>query len=77
MIAPKNDKFKDYTRYAEHCLNIRGSGIATHTMRNGGRMTGGRSPAASLQANANGMMRKRGALISLSCRSCCLQPQFY
>ena len=20
--APKNDKFKDYTRYAEHCLNM-------------------------------------------------------
>ena len=19
---PKNDKFKDYTRYAEHCLNM-------------------------------------------------------
>ena len=22
MRAPKNDKFKDYTRYAEHCLNM-------------------------------------------------------
>jgi hypothetical protein len=22
MPAPKNDKFKDYTRYAEHCLNM-------------------------------------------------------
>jgi hypothetical protein len=20
--VPKNDKFKDYTRYAEHCLNM-------------------------------------------------------
>jgi hypothetical protein len=22
MAAPKNDKFKDYARYAEHCLNM-------------------------------------------------------
>ena len=22
MTLPKNDKFKDYTRYAEHCLNM-------------------------------------------------------
>jgi hypothetical protein len=22
MTLPKNDKFKDYTRYAEHCLNL-------------------------------------------------------
>jgi hypothetical protein len=22
MPALKNDKFKDYTRYAEHCLNL-------------------------------------------------------
>ena len=22
MTAPKNDKFKDYARYAEHCLNV-------------------------------------------------------
>ena len=22
MTVPKNDKFKDYTRYAEHCLNM-------------------------------------------------------
>ena len=22
MTAPKNDKFKDYARYAEHCLNM-------------------------------------------------------
>ena len=22
MRLPKNDKFKDYTRYAEHCLNL-------------------------------------------------------
>jgi hypothetical protein len=21
MTVPKNDKFKDYARYAEHCLN--------------------------------------------------------
>jgi hypothetical protein len=22
MTAPKNDKFKDYARYGEHCLNM-------------------------------------------------------
>jgi hypothetical protein len=22
MAAPKNDKFKDYARYAEYCLNM-------------------------------------------------------
>jgi hypothetical protein len=22
MTAPKSDKFKDYARYAEHCLNM-------------------------------------------------------
>jgi hypothetical protein len=22
MTVPKNDKFKDYARYAEHCLNM-------------------------------------------------------
>jgi hypothetical protein len=22
MTVPKNDQFKDYTRYAEHCLNM-------------------------------------------------------
>jgi hypothetical protein len=22
MTVPKNDKFKDYARYAEHCLNV-------------------------------------------------------
>ena len=22
MTVPKDDKFKDYTRYAEHCLNL-------------------------------------------------------
>jgi len=22
VTAPKNDKFKDYTRYAEYCLNM-------------------------------------------------------
>ena len=22
MTVPKNDKFKDYSRYAEHCLNL-------------------------------------------------------
>ena len=22
MTLPKNDKFKDYTRYAAHCLNM-------------------------------------------------------
>jgi hypothetical protein len=22
MAVPKNDKFKDYARYAEHCLNM-------------------------------------------------------
>jgi hypothetical protein len=29
VTAPKNDKFKDYARYAEHCLNI----VATTTDR--------------------------------------------
>jgi hypothetical protein len=27
MTVPKNDTFKDYTRYAEHCLNM----VATTT----------------------------------------------
>jgi hypothetical protein len=30
MPALKNDKFKDYTRYAEHCLNMMAS---TQTIR--------------------------------------------
>jgi hypothetical protein len=25
MTVPKNDQFKDYARYAEHCLNIMAS----------------------------------------------------
>jgi hypothetical protein len=25
MTAPKNDKFKNYARYAEHCLNMMAS----------------------------------------------------
>ena len=31
MSAPKNDKFKDYTRYAQHCLDM--VPIAVHSLQ--------------------------------------------
>ena len=30
MTVPKNDKYKDYARYAEHCLNM----VASTRVRN-------------------------------------------
>ena len=64
MTVPKNDKFKDYARYAEHCLNMVAATtdqrIAFHSTRNGRRMakTSGYSSAPSqVQANANGMIQ--------------------
>ena len=53
MTMPKNDKYKDYARYAERCLNMVAAttdqGIAFHSARNGRRMatTGGCNSAPS------------------------------
>ena len=53
MTVPKNDKFKDYARYAEHCLNMvaatREQESRSHSTRNGRRMakTGGYNSAPS------------------------------
>jgi hypothetical protein len=48
MTVPKDDKFKDYTRYAEHCLNL----VASTSIRN------------RVAFNANGRrMAKTGGLV--------------
>ena len=53
MTVPKNDKFKDYARYAEHCLNMvaatRDQEVALHSTRDGRRMAkiSGCNPAPS------------------------------
>jgi hypothetical protein len=53
MPALKNDKFREYTRYAEYCSNMggldKGSGIALRSTRNGCRMakTSGRCSTPS------------------------------
>ena len=53
MTVPKNDKFKDYARYAEHCLNMvaatRDQEFSLHPTRDGRRMaeTSGYSSAPS------------------------------
>ena len=63
MPALKNDKFREYTRYAEYCLNMvastEGSGIALRPTRDGCRMailSGGGSTPSEVHANANGMI---------------------
>ena len=42
MTMPKNDKYKDYARYAEQCLNMvastRDQELRSHSTRNGRRM---------------------------------------
>jgi hypothetical protein len=52
MPALKNDKFREYTRYAGYCLNMgldEGSGIALRPTRDGCRMAktsgGGSTPS--------------------------------
>ena len=53
MTVPKNDKYKDYARYAEQCLNMVASTtdqeLRSHSTRNGRRMakTGGCNSAPS------------------------------
>jgi hypothetical protein len=53
MTVPKNDTYKDYVRYAEHCLNM----MAGTTSKESRRIQ--REMAAEWRANANGIILAR------------------
>jgi hypothetical protein len=53
MTVPKNDTYKDYVRYAEHCLNMMAGTTDTESHRIQREMT------AEWRANANGIILAR------------------
>jgi hypothetical protein len=58
MPALKNDKFKDYTRYAEHCLNMMASttDARERLIIISGHLIGG--PSLHVRRNVLGIGRK-------------------